>query len=243
MRLLVINSNMNREITDKIQNIARGLANPDTTVDAICAEWGVPAIEGGYDAAFAALATVESIKRHEKNYDAFIIACYSDPGLYAARELTNKPVYGIAQASMLAACSFGHRFSILSPLRRFKPVIESLVRYYGLEALCASVRTVDTMDVKQSFDDLKAANTIFAREARRALEEDGAEVICLGGASFSGRDHAIGEEAGGVVCIDGLSAALKQAEAYHRLGYTSSKVGLFEAPRVKTRVLPDGREV
>ena len=42
MRLLVINSNMNREITDKIQNIAHGLANPDTTVDAICAEWGVP---------------------------------------------------------------------------------------------------------------------------------------------------------------------------------------------------------
>ena len=99
------------------------------------------------------------------------------------------------------------------------------------------------MDVKQSFDDLKAANMAFAREARRALEEDGAEVICLGGASFSGRDHAIGEEAGGVVCIDGLSVAIKQAEAYHCLGYTSSKVGLFEAPRVKTRVLPDGREV
>ena len=104
------------------------MVNSDTTVDAICAEWGVPAIEGGYDAAFAALATVESIKRHEKNYDAFIIACYSDPGLYAARELTNKPVYGIAQASMLAACSFGHRFSILSPLARFKPVLESIVR-------------------------------------------------------------------------------------------------------------------
>ena len=241
MRLLVINSNMNREITDKIQNIAHGLANPDTTVDAICAEWGVPAIEGGYDAAFAALATVESIKRHEKNYDAFIIACYSDPGLYAARELTNKPVYGIAQASMLAACSFGHRFSILSPLARFKPVLESLVRYYGLEALCASVRTVD-MDVKQSFDDLKAANTAFAREARRAVEEDGAEVICLGGAVFAGRDRAIGEEAGGVVCIDGLSAALKQAEAYHRLGYTSSKVGLFETSRTKVRTLPGGVE-
>ena len=143
---------------------------------------------------------------------------------------------------MLAACSFGHRFSILSPLSRFKPVIESLVRYYGLEALCASVRTVD-MDVKQSFDNLKAANTAFAREARRAVEEDGAEVICLGGAVFAGRDRAIGEEAGGVVCIDGLSVAIKQAEAYHCLGYTSSKVGLFEAPRAKTRVLPDGREV
>ena len=241
MKLLVINSNMNREITDKIREVSRRLANPGTTVDVICAEWGVPVIEGNYDAAFAALATVDLVRRHEKNYDAFVIACYCDPGLYAARELTNKPVYGIAQASMLAACSFGHRFSILSPLRRFKPVIESLFRYYGLEALCASVRTVD-MDVKQSFDNLKAANTAFAREARRALEEDGAEVICLGGASFSGRDHAIGEEAGGVVCIDGLSVAIKQAEAYHRLGYTSSKVGLFETPRTKVRTLPGGVE-
>ena len=190
---------------------------------------------GSYDAAFAALATVELVKRHEKDYDAFIVVCYSDPGLYAARELTSKPVYGIAQSSMLTACTFGHRFSILSPLNRFKPVIESLVRFYGLEALCASVRTVNTMDVKQSFDNLKEANRVFAVEARRAVEEDGAEVICLGGASFSGRDRAIGEEAGGVVCIDGLSAALKQAEAYHALGYTSSKVGLFETPSAKDR--------
>ncbi|MDO4787382.1 MAG: aspartate/glutamate racemase family protein, partial [Fretibacterium sp.] len=152
------------------------------------------------------------------------------------------PVYGIAQSSMLAACTFGHRFSILSPLDRFRPVLESLVRFYGLEALCASVRTVN-MDVRQSFDDLKAANTAFALEARRAVEEDGAEVICLGGAVFAGRDRAIGEEAGGVVCIDGLSAALKQAEAYHALGYASSKVGLFETPRAKVRTLPGGVEI
>ncbi|NLL36291.1 MAG: hypothetical protein GX256_02070 [Fretibacterium sp.] len=242
MKLLVINSNMNREITDKIRDVARSLVNPGTTVDAVCAEWGVPAIEGNYDATFAALATVELVKRYEKDYDAFVIACYSDPGLYAARDLTNKPVYGIAQASMLAACSFGHRFSILSPLNRFRPVLESLVRYYGLESLCASVRTVN-MDVKQSFNDLKAANTAFALEARRAVKEDGAEVICLGGAVFAGRDHVIGEEAGGVICIDGLSAALKQAEAYHALGYTSSKVGLFETPRLKTRTLPGGAEI
>ena len=243
MKLLVINSNMNRDITDKIRDVSRSLVNPGTTVDVICAEWGVPVIEGNYDAAFGALATVELVKRHEKDYDAFVIACYCDPGLYAARELTDKPVYGIAQSSMLAACTFGHRFSILSPLNRFKPVIESLVRYYGLEALCASVRTVNTMDVKQSFDNLKEANRVFALEARRAVEEDGAEVICLGGASFSGRDRAIGEEAGGVVCIDGLSAALKQAEAYHALGYTSSKVGLFETPRAKVRTLPGGVEI
>ena len=242
MKILAINSNMNRAITDKIRDVARGLASPGTTVDAVCAEWGVPAIEGSYDAAFAALATVDLVKRHERDYDAFIVVCYSDPGLYAARELTNKPVYGIAQSSMLAACTFGHRFSILSPLDRFRPVLESLVRFYGLEALCASVRTVN-MDVRQSFDDLKAANTAFALEARRAVEEDGAEVICLGGAVFAGRDRAIGEEAGGVVCIDGLSAALKQAEAYHALGYTSSKVGLFETPRAKVRTLPGGVEI
>ncbi len=242
MKILAINSNMNRAITDKIRDVARGLASPGTTVDAVCAEWGVPAIEGSYDAAFAALATVELVKRHERDYDAFIVVCYSDPGLYAARELTNKPVYGIAQSSMLAACTFGHRFSILSPLDRFRPVLESLVRFYGLEALCASVRTVN-MDVRQSFDDLKAANTAFALEARRAVEEDGAEVICLGGAVFAGRDRVIGEEAGGVVCIDGLSAALKQAEGYHALGYTSSKVGLFETPRAKVRTLPGGVEI
>ena len=45
---------------------------------------------GGF---FAALAIVDLVRRHEKNYNAFVIACYCDPGLYAARELTNKPVF------------------------------------------------------------------------------------------------------------------------------------------------------
>lgn len=238
MKILVVNSNMNIDITNKIREVGRELKNPETEVDVICAQWGIPVIEGNYDSVVAAVATVDMIKRNEKDYDAFIIACYCDPGLYAARELTSKPVYGIAQASMLAACSFGHRFSILSPLARFKPIIESMVRYYGLEALCASVRTVK-MDVKQSFDDLEAANQAFAQEAQRAIQEDGAEVICLAGAVFAGRDRIL-TKLSGAVCIDGFSSALKQAEGYHRLGYTSSKVGLFEYPREKSRTFPSG---
>lgn len=144
---------------------------------------------------------------------------------------------------MLMACSFGHRFSILSPLAKFKPVIESLVRYYGLEDLCASVRIVPSMDVTQSFDALEESNRLFAKQARLAVEEDGAEVICLVGAVFAGRDRVIKELSDGVLCIDGLSSAVKLAEACHVLGYTSSKVGLFESPRIKPRTMIDGVEL
>ena len=237
MKILVINSNMSDGITKKIARVAEGLKNPDTMIDCVSARWGVATIEGNYDSVLGALATVEIVDKHKDDYDAFIIACYSDPGMFAAREITNKPVYGIAQASMLTACSFGHRFSILTPLQRFKPILENLVSSYRLDGMCASVRTVD-MDVKQTFDDLDAANRIFADEAKRAIAEDGAEVICLAGAVFAGRDKAV-TELSGAVCIDGFSSALKMAEGYHKLGYTSSKVSLFSTPIEKKRIYPD----
>ena len=236
MKILVINSNSNTDITGQLQTVSRNLASDGTQVDAICPNWGVPSVEGSYDAVLAAHATVELVRHHETEYDAFIIACFSDPGLFAARELTTKPVYGIAQSSMVTALSLGYKFSILSPLARFRPILENLVRLYGMESQCASVRTVE-MGVSQTFTDRQQSNRAFIECGLRAIKEDGAEVICLGGAVFAGRDHEIAQELG-VVCIDGLSAALKTAESNYALGYSTSKVGLFQTPKEKLRTIP-----
>lgn len=238
MRILIVNSNTNEDMTRRLQETADRLAGPGTTVEAVHAPWGVGTVEGAYDAAFAALATAELVREHADRFDAFIIACYSDPGLFACRELTDKPVLGLAQSSMLASAALGSRFSILSPLRQMRPILENLVRLYGLERLCASVRTVDT-DVLSAFSAGEEADRAFAREGRRALEEDGAEVLCLGGAIFAGRDHAISRLTG-APCIDGLSAAVKMAEMYVSLGYRTGKSGLFTPPLEKARRIGGG---
>ena len=53
--------------------------------------------------------------------DAFVIACFSDPGLHAAREATDTPVFGIAQCGMLAALARGERFGIVAILETSIP--------------------------------------------------------------------------------------------------------------------------
>ena len=231
MRILIINSNTNEDMTRRLQETADRLAGPGTTATAVHAPWGVGTVEGAYDAAFGALATAELVRENADSFDAFIVACYSDPGLFACRELTDKPVLGLAQSSMLAAAALGGKFSILSPLRQMRPVLENLVRLYGLEHLCASVRTVD-IDVLSAF--ANGEDEAFAREGRLALEQDGAEVLCLGGAVFAGRDRVISSLTG-APCIDGLSAALKMAEMYVSLGYKAGKSGLFTPARDKVR--------
>ena len=237
MKLLVINSNTNADMTAALLKAANSVAAADTRVEAVRAAWGVETVEGAYDAAFAALATIDQLRLHESEYDAFIVACYSDPGLYACRELTEKPVLGIAQSSMLAAAALGHRFSILSPLPGMRPILENLVRLYGMEALCASVRTVD-MDVLGSFGSREKSNEAFANEGRLAIERDGAELLCLGGAFFAGRDHEISLLTG-VPCVDGLSSAVKLAEMYVSLGYPTSKIRLYREPLPKTRTISE----
>lgn len=236
MKLLVINSNCNQEITAKLQKVAESIARPGTEVDCLCPAWGVPAVQGYHDGVLAAHATVELLRMHEMAYDVFIIACYSDPGLFAAREITGKPVYGIAQSSMLAALPFGHKFSILSPLSQMKPILENLVRTYGMESKCASIRTVE-LDVLQSFSNEAQANEAFIEAGKRAVSEDGADVLCLGGAIFAGRDRVI-SQAVGVTCIDGLSSALKMAEGYYDLDYSTSKSRTFHEQQSPGGVQP-----
>lgn len=217
MKILIINSNTNHEISEALFETAQKLAAKETVIKVVNAGWGINTIEGARDAAVGALATIEQVQKYKNEFDAFIIACYSDPGLYACREITDKPVLGIAQCSMLAAAALGYKFSVLSPLKKMKPILENLISQYGLSGLCASVRTVEE-SVLDTFRNRNSSNLAFAEAGRQAAEQDGAEVLCLGGAVFAGRDHEI-EKLTGVPCIDGLSVALKMAEMYVLLGY------------------------
>lgn len=209
-RILVINSNTSASITEHVQRIAEQRVRPGTGVQAITAAFGPASIESRTDGLVAAAATVELIARYATEYDGFVIACYSDPGLQAAREVTDRPVVGIAEASMFSACLLGDRFSVVSPLRRLRPVIRDLALRYGVAARLASVRTFEMPVLDVARHPQEAASQLLLA-GRAAVDEDGADVLCLGGVVLAGGESDLGR-ALGVPVLDGLSCALQLVE-------------------------------
>lgn len=246
MRILVINPNTTEAMTRDIETQARRYAGSGSEVEAISPRWGPASIEGHLEDELAAVATLEAVAERAGDYDGVIIACYGDPGLYAAREVSPVPVVGIAEASMLMACMVAHRFSVVTVLPRIRPLIDDVVARYGLSSRCASVRATSlaVLDIER---DPQAAEREIAAEANRAITDDGAEAICLGCAGMGPLDGRVQEKLG-VPVIDGVAAAVKMLEAVHGYGLSTSRVAAFKQPEPKeltgeTDVLRAFREV
>ena len=231
MRVLVINPNTSEEMTRDIGEEARRYAQSDTEIEVTSPAWGPRSIEGHYEEELAAVATLETIRERAAEFDGVVIACYGDPGLFAAREICPVPVVGIAEASMLMACTVAHRFTIVSVLPRVKPMLEDMVRMHGLEARCASIRATP-LSVLDCERDPQAAKREIVIAARAAIEEDGAEAICLGCAGMGPLDKVVEAEIG-VPVLDGVACAVKLVEAIHGYGLSTSRVAAFKAPEPK----------
>jgi allantoin racemase len=104
MRIVVINPNTTASMTRKIGEAARAVAAPGTKIVACNPAGGPVSIEGHYDEAVSAVGVLEEVLRGEaEGADGYVIACFGDPGLLAAREAARGPVLGIAEAAMHAA--------------------------------------------------------------------------------------------------------------------------------------------
>jgi allantoin racemase len=232
MKLLVINPNTTQAMTDAIAEQACAAAAPGTTIEAVSAPWGPASIEGHAEEALAAAATLEVVARAGDDYDGIALACFGDPGLYAARELSPVPVVGIAEAAMLTACTVAHSFSIVTVIHRVQPMLEDVVRRYGLDGRCASVRgtRLAVLDIER---DPEAATREILAESRLAISEDGAEAILLGCAGMGPLERAARAELDGVPVIDGVAAAVKMLEGVVGLGLRTSRRAAFQVPGPK----------
>ena len=227
MRLLLINPNTTAAMTEHMVEAAEAVAAPATTVSGATVEDGVPFIDGFYDEALAAAGVVRCIAERDGTFDAAIVACFGDPGLYGAREVTPAPVVGIAEASFALAMALGHRFGILSTVDRATPGTIDLLRHYGLESRCAAIEPtgVEVLDLD---GDPAAATDAIAAAGRRAIAA-GAEVLCLGcGAMVGTRDMLEGRL--GVPVVEAVPAAVRLAESLVSLGLRTSKVRAFARP-------------
>jgi allantoin racemase len=232
MRILVVNPNTSEEMTRDIGEQAARYARPDTEIETVAAPWGPRSIEGHYEEQLAATATLEAISaRSADGFDGVVIACFGDPGLFAAREISPVPVVGIAEAALLTACTVAYRFSVVTVLPRVRPMIEETVQRVGLASRCASVRTTP-LSVLDCERDPQAAAREIAIAARAAVAEDGAEAICLGCAGMGPLDQQVRAELD-VPVLDGVACAVKLVEGIVDYGLATSRVAAFRAPEPK----------
>lgn len=218
------------EITKKEFKAA---ARPGTEVTIVSLEKGPASIESMYDEYLAAPWILEKVKEGEADgYDAVIIDCMGDPALHGARELVKIPVIGPCEASMALAHVISHRFSVVTVLKAVLPMLERLVKVYGFGDRFASVRSIE-VPVLELEDEGKTKTALLA-ESRRAIEEDGADVIILGCTGMIGMAKWLREKLG-VPVIDPAVASLKIAESLVDMGVSHSK-HVYPAPPEKLRV-------
>jgi len=231
MRLLAVNPNTTAAMTRRIGAAARAAAAPDTEIVAVNPEMGPASIEGYYDEAFALPGLLAAIRDGERaGHDAFVIACFDDTGLDAARALARGPVIGICEAGVHCASLLAHRFSIVTTLARSIAPIEALVSRYGAGARCR-VRAAG-VPVLALEDAGSGAATRVRDEIRRTLEEDAAEAVLLGCAGMTDLARRFSDELG-VPVLDGVACAVKLAEALVALGLRTSKAGGYAYPLAK----------
>ena len=205
---------------------------PGTEVFCVSPEFGPESIESYYDEFMSAPGTIEEVmKGDQEGCDAYIIACYGDPGLQGAREVTTKPVLGIGEASLYTASMLAARFSVVTVIPRIKTMIEEMVAGYGFANKCVSVRTTPyyVLDIERDPD---GAMQALRDEARRAMEEDMAEAILLGCAGFASFADSLEEELG-IPVLDGVVCGVKLAEAVVDLGKSTSKYMTYRQPEAK----------
>src|SRR5699024_2521353 len=216
-------------MTKAIDKMAKKYKRNDTEINTVCSHKGPRTIESSYEGSLVAEGVLKYvITGNKEDYDAIIIACYSDVHLQSAREISNIPVYGIAESSMHFASILGYKFSIVTVLERSRPLFEKLVISYGLQDRCASISTT-SVSVDDLEKDPSITRSILTEAGKKAIKEDGAEVICLGCAGMCELDKPIEKELG-VPVLDSVVCAVKFAEAFYDYGLNMSKIKAYKMP-------------
>ncbi|HEY9021684.1 aspartate/glutamate racemase family protein [Seohaeicola sp. SP36] len=184
MTIYVINPNSSQHVTDGIDRAVDPMrAASPVAIEARTLAEGPPGIETQAHVDGVVAPLLAHCAKLEDSASAFVVACYSDPGLAALREQSARPVLGIAEASILTAMTMGQRFGIISILSRSIP---RHMRYVGamgvMDRLAADMPlelgVLDLADAGRTFDRLKTVGT-------RLRDEAMADVLILGCAGMT----------------------------------------------------------
>lgn len=233
MKIKVINPNTSSQMTEEIGVSAAAAAREDTEIVCVSPPHGPECVEGGSDAVASSFHLLNEVRRseEEEDFDAYVVACFGDPAVDAIREITEKPVVGIAEAAFYLSAFVGAKFSIVSTLPRMRKETEDRLAKAGATNRLASLCTPN-IPVLAFHEDLECSKRTMIEAARKCVEEDYAEVIILGCAGMTGFADIVSKEVG-VPVLDTVMCGVKIAEILVDLGLKTSKANTFQTPTPK----------
>jgi Asp/Glu/hydantoin racemase len=216
-RILVINPNSTEAVTRGIDEACAPLRLKDGPgIDSVTLKEGPPGVETQQHVDGVVAPLIDLVRAKEKDYDAFVIACYSDPGLHSIREITKKPVLGISECGILTALTLGQKFGVIAIL---KQSIARHLRYVG--ALGVSERMAGELPVGLPVTELSDEKKTFGRmvEVGKALRDThGADVVVMGCAGMARYRKPLQDEIG-IPVVEPTQAAVAMALARVRLNW------------------------
>lgn len=207
-RIRVINPNSNEAVTRGIDEAVQPLrfeGGPEIVCSTLAeGPFGVETQEHVESVALPLRRLVEA----DNASDAFIIACYSDPGLHVCREGTTRPVFGIAECGVLTALARAESFGVIAILQRSIARHMRYLRQMGLMERLAGERPLG-MSVAETASGEETLSRMI--EVGRALkDQDGANAIVMGCAGMARHRKPL-EDALGIPVIDPTQAAVMMA--------------------------------
>lgn len=187
-RILVINPNSSHSVTAAISDAVSPLRVPNgPAIDCITLADGPPGIATQRDADSVIVPLCRLVE--EETADAYVLACFSDPGLQAVREAARgRPVMGIAEWGLLRALTLGERFGIVALSASSVRRQQRLVRQMGLEGRYAGSWPVNLSAADTTGD---TVGEQLAEAGRALVRERGADVVVLGCAGMARHRLAI----------------------------------------------------
>jgi Asp/Glu/hydantoin racemase len=216
-KILVINPNSTEAVTRGIDEACEPLRiSGGPQIDVVTLKEGPPGIETQQHVDSVVAPLLQTVKSREAGYDAFVIACYSDPGLHSLREATKKPVLGISECGILTALTLGQKFGVIAILEKSIP---RHLRYMG--ALAVMDRLAGELAVGLPVVELSIPEKTFGRMVevgRRLRETHGANVIVMGCAGMARYRKPL-QDAVCIPVVEPTQAAVSMAIGRVRLGW------------------------
>lgn len=207
-RILVINPNSNPAVTNGFAEALKPLQWPGgPSIECVTLAEGPFGVETQAHVDGVALPLARLVGERS-DADAFVIACYSDPGLFVCREATPQPVFGIAECGLLTAMARGQRIGVIAIARRSIPRHIRYMRQMGIMDRLAAERPLEMSVAETASGDGTLARMIAVGTELRDL--DGADVIVMGCAGMARHRRPL-EAALGIPVIDPVQAAVTMA--------------------------------
>lgn len=206
-RILVINPNTNPVVTQRVRAEADRVASAGVELSVVNPERGPLAIESRRERDEAE-TEVEQLIRSRRDFDAYVLACFDDIALDAARRLVPVPVVGTCEAGIRAARAVSPRFGVVTTVHSAVPGIRELLARYGGGPEC-TVRAAG-IGVSAAANAQSDVLDRIVSTAREAITHDGAEVILLASGGLTGQADAIASRCG-IPVLDGVACAIAWA--------------------------------